>query len=144
MGTIAERAATAGRGLRQPRIRLFEREAPLGYVLLVPTMVILAIFLLYPFLFGLWLSLTDSEVGNVGKFVGLGNFSFLIRVDHVFRASFVNTFVYTAVTTVFKLLLGLVMALLLNQVFPLQRFVRAALLPLCRSARSSRSSSRAS
>ena len=128
MGTIAERTAAASRGLRQPRIRLFEREAPLGYLLLVPTLVMLAIFLLYPFIFGLWLSVTDSEVGNVGKFVGLGNFSFLVRVDRVFRSSFVNTFVYTAVTTAFKLLLGLVMALLLNQVFPLQRFVRAALL----------------
>src|SRR5213083_1511785 len=100
MSTIAERAAAARRGFRQPRIRAFEREAPLGYVLLVPTLAVLAVFLLYPFLFGLWLSVTDSEVGNIGKFVGLGNFSFLVRIDHVFRSSFANTLIYTVVTTI--------------------------------------------
>jgi multiple sugar transport system permease protein len=46
----------------------------------------------------------------------------------VFIQAFMNTVSYTAITTVFKLGLGLVMALLLNQVFPAQRFVRAALL----------------
>jgi multiple sugar transport system permease protein len=87
----------------------------------------LAIFLAYPFGIGIWLSLTASEVGEIGPFVGLANFQFELK-HHIFQQAFVNTFVYTAVTTVFKLGLGLLMALLLNQVFPLQRFVRAALL----------------
>src|SRR5260370_7825980 len=97
--------------------------------MLVPTLVILGIFLLYPFLSGIWLSITDSELGNVGNFIGLGNYRFEFRnTDGVFYGAVINTFLYTAVTTVFKLLLGLVMALLLNQVFPFRRFVRAALL----------------
>src|SRR5207253_9152041 len=61
------------------------REAPLGYLLLVPTLVVLGIFLLYPFFFGMWLSITDSELGNVGKFIGLGNYRFELRnTDGVF------------------------------------------------------------
>ena len=113
----------------QRRVRIYDREAPLGYLLLVPTLFVLAIFLLYPFFFGIWLSITDSELGNVGKFIGLDNYRFEFRnTDGVFYGAVVNTFLYTGITTVFKLSLGLVMALLLNQVFPFRRFVRAALL----------------
>ena len=110
------------------RVRVFEREAPLGYLLLAPTLLVLGVFLLYPFVFGIYLSLSDSELGSLGKYIGLDNFRFALVTDSVFRTAVVNTFVYTGVTTVFKLALGLVMALLLNQVFPFQRFARAALL----------------
>src|SRR5438046_9774981 len=111
------------------RVLIYYRYAPLGYLLLVPTLVILGIFLLYPFLFGIWLSITDSELGNLGNFIGLGNYRFELRnTDGVFYTAVVNTFLYTGVTTVFKLGLGLVMALLLNQAIPSRRFVLAALL----------------
>ena len=127
MGT-ATPTAEGMAGWHRRRVRIFEREAPLGYLLLAPTLVVLGIFLLYPFLFGIYLSLSDSELGNLGKYIGLGNFQFAFTTDTVFRTAVANTFVYTGVTTVFKLGLGLVMALLLNQVFPFQRFARAALL----------------
>ncbi len=45
-----------------PRIRVLEREVALGYVLLLPALLLLAGFLAYPFLIGLWLSVTASEV----------------------------------------------------------------------------------
>ena len=115
--------------LRQRRVRIFDREAPLGYLLLLPTLAILGVFLLYPFFFGIWLSVTDSELGTLGKFIGLANYRFEFRnTDGVFFGAVTNTFLYTGVTTVFKLGLGLVMALLLNQAFPFRRFARAALL----------------
>jgi multiple sugar transport system permease protein len=125
MATTTPRAAIAR--LAGPRVRIWEREAQLGYLLLVPALLLLLVFVAYPFFFGIWLSLTNSQIGLNGHFVGLGNFQFE-RSDTVFIQSFVNTISYTAITTVFKLGLGLVMALLLNQVFPAQRFVRAALL----------------
>jgi multiple sugar transport system permease protein len=127
--STATQSAQSGRAaLRQPRIRIFGREAPLGYLLLAPTLFMLLAFLAYPFFIGLWLSVTASEVGMIGRFVGLANYRYEFLHDRVFLSSISNTFVYTAVTTVFKLVLGLVMAVLLNQAFPLQRFVRAALL----------------
>jgi multiple sugar transport system permease protein len=125
MATTTPRAAIAR--LAGPRVRIWEREAQLGYLLLVPAVLLLLVFVAYPFFFGIWLSLTNSQIGLNGHFIGLGNFQFE-RSDTVFIQSFVNTVSYTAITTVFKLGLGLVMALLLNQVFPAQRFVRAALL----------------
>ncbi len=127
MGTITRVEPVAI--LRQRRVRVFDREAPLGYLLLLPTLAILGVFLLYPFFFGIWLSVTDSELGTIGKFIGLENYRFEFRnTDSVFFIAVTNTFLYTGVTTVFKLVLGLVMALLLNQAFPFRRFARAALL----------------
>jgi multiple sugar transport system permease protein len=126
VGTIADRVATPGAG--RIRSRLAAREARLGYLLLLPTVAVLVVFLAWPFLFGLWLSLTSAELQDPGRFIGLANYKFEFTEDRPFLQAFTNTFLYTGVTTVFKLGLGLVMALLLNQVFPLQRFVRAALL----------------
>jgi multiple sugar transport system permease protein len=119
---IAEVERLAGR-----RVRVFEHEARLGYLLLVPALALLLVFVAYPFFFGIWLSLSNAQIGQTGSFVGLANFLFE-RSDTVFIESFVNTMLYTGLTTVLKLGLGLIMALLLNQVFPAQRFVRAALL----------------
>ncbi|HEX6348103.1 MAG TPA: sugar ABC transporter permease [Candidatus Dormibacteraeota bacterium] len=115
------------RGFLGPRVRILEREAYLGYLLLAPMLALLIVFLAYPFVFGIWLSLTNAQIGVNGHFIGLANYDFE-RGDTVFIQSFINTMSYTVVTTIFKLGLGLVMALLLNQVFPAQRFVRAALL----------------
>jgi multiple sugar transport system permease protein len=126
VGTVAERVATEKPG--RIRSRLAATEARLGYLLLLPTVAVLVVFLAWPFLFGIWLSLTSAELQDPGRFIGLANYKFEFTVDRPFMQAFTNTFIYTGVTTVFKLGLGMVMALLLNQVFPLQRFARAALL----------------
>jgi multiple sugar transport system permease protein len=125
--TVAERVAPQEPGYIRSRW-LSSSEARFGYLLLAPTLVMLGVFLAWPFLFGLWLSLTNAELQNPGHFIGLANFRFEFLVDRPFLQAFTNTFLYTGVTTIFKLGLGMVMALLLNQVFPLQRFARAALL----------------
>src|SRR5205814_921941 len=83
-----------------------EDERWLAFVLLVPTLVLLGMFIAYPFLRGILLSVTDARVGVPGNFVGLANF-YKIFNDGIFRTSVYNTFLYTGVTTVFKLALGL-------------------------------------
>lgn len=127
MATVAERAGPEVRG-RPLHSRLLSSERGLGYLLLIPTLSLLVVFLAYPFFFGLWLSVSSAELTDLGHFIGLANYKFEFTVDRVFMQALTNTFLYTGVTTVFKLTLGLAMALLLNQVFPFQRFVRAALL----------------
>jgi len=125
--TLPKVAQTPKRG-RRLQHRLLQRESTLGYALLVPTMLMLLVFLAWPFFWGIWLSVSSAEIGNdQTHFVGLGNFIYNLS-DTIFVQSFWNTMAYTAVTTVFKFGLGMSMALLLNQVFPLQRFARAALL----------------
>jgi multiple sugar transport system permease protein len=106
---------------------MLEREGALAFWLLVPTLALLTLFIAYPFGRGVWLSLTNSVVGVPGEFVGLQNFAKLWE-DSIFRTAAMNTFVYTGVTTVFKLALGLWLALLLNRHFRGKAWVRAFIL----------------
>jgi multiple sugar transport system permease protein len=107
--------------------RLLEDERWLALVLLLPTLVLLGLFIAYPFVKGVELSVTDTKVGVAGSFVGLHNFAVLAN-DSIFRTAVSNTFVYTAVTTVFKLALGLWLALLLNRNFRGKAITRAFIL----------------
>ena len=106
---------------------MLERESALAFWLLVPTLALLTMFIAYPFVRGVWLSLTNSVVGVPGEYIGLKNFVKLWN-DSIFRTAALNTFVYTGVTTVFKLALGLWLALLLNRHFRFKRVVRASML----------------
>src|SRR5881394_2532129 len=109
------------------RFRLFEDERWLALALLVPTMILLGLFIAYPFVRGILLSVTDSRVGVPGDFVGLANLH-KIWNGSIFRTAVYNTFLYTAVTTVFKLALGLWLAMLLNRNFRGKALTRAFIL----------------
>jgi len=109
------------------RRRLLEDERWLALALLLPTMVLLGLFIAYPFVRGILLSVTDSRVGVSGSFVGLENY-YRIWNDGIFRTAVYNTFLYTGVTTVFKLALGLWLAMLLNRNFRGKAFTRAFIL----------------
>jgi multiple sugar transport system permease protein len=112
---------------RGPVTRLLEDERRLAFCLLLPTIVLLGLFIAYPFFKGIELSVTDTTVGVPGKFVGFDNFS-KIWNDDIFRLAVWNTCLYTFVTTVFKLALGLWLALLLNRNFRGKAFMRAFIL----------------
>ncbi|MBX6740691.1 MAG: sugar ABC transporter permease [Acetobacteraceae bacterium] len=106
---------------------LLEDERWLALVLLLPTMVLLGLFIAYPFVKGVLLALTDAKVGEPGHWVGLANFRALWN-DGIFRTAVWNTFWYTGVTTVCKLALGLWLAVLLNRHFRGKALVRAFIL----------------
>lgn len=107
--------------------RLLESERLLALILLAPAVLLLGIFIAYPFGMGIWLSLSSISVGNPGHFVGIRNF---LRVwnDSIFQTAFRNTVVYTFWATLFKLSLGMWLALLLNRHFRGKRLVRASML----------------
>src|SRR5260370_8622602 len=98
-------------------LRLLEDERWLALVLLVPTLVLLGMFIAYPFLRGILLAVTDARVGVPGNFVGLANF-YKIFNDGIFRTSVYNTFVYTGVTTVLQLRPRFCLPILLNLISP--------------------------
>ena len=116
-------------GARRPSVRLrkLEDERWLAATLLAPTAILLGLFIAYPFFEGIMLSLSSARVGEPGTFVGLKNF-FKLWHDSIFWTSVWNTFWYTAVTTVFKLALGLWLAMLLNRHFRGKAIVRAFVL----------------
>jgi multiple sugar transport system permease protein len=125
--SVAAPRAYAGSPKRGPVTRLLEDERWLALALLLPTMILLGLFIAYPFVKGVELSVTDAKVGVPGQFVGLQNFE-KIWSDSIFHVAVWNTCLYTFVTTVFKLALGLWLALLLNNNFKGKGFIRAFIL----------------
>jgi multiple sugar transport system permease protein len=111
----------------KPKWRPLEDERILAMVLLAPTLILLGLFIAYPFVRGIMLSMTNARVGVPGEFVGFANFVRLAS-DPIFHQVVWNTIFYTAVTTVFKLALGLWLAILLNRNFRGKAFTRAFIL----------------
>lgn len=62
----------------------------MGYLMLVPTLVMLAVFMYYPAGLGLYRSLFDWAPGLDAEWVGLGNFVKLFTKDRVFQQSLGN------------------------------------------------------
>ncbi|HKF42142.1 MAG TPA: sugar ABC transporter permease [Thermoanaerobaculia bacterium] len=63
---------------REPerRPKLLEREAPFGYLLVLPAVLYLAVFIAYPFLMSIYMSFTDAQAGNPKwEFIGTQNYS---------------------------------------------------------------------
>jgi multiple sugar transport system permease protein len=110
------------------KARFWDREVPLAYLFMIPGLLILLFFMAYPFFLGIYLSMTDKMVGFADfSFVGFENFQLLLN-DFVFRQTVANTLIYSFITVPFKLLLGLGLALVLNQTFRFSRYIRAGLL----------------
>ena len=99
----------------------------LGYLLIVPAAIILLGLLAYPLLLGIWLSLTSATIGNPGQFVGLQNYA-TIFADPIFQGAAWYSVFYTICAEAGKLVLGLALALLLNQRFRGYRVSRALML----------------
>jgi len=130
---VAGSGGAAGAALPADRIvvsrwtRLLENPRVLAVALLAPGVIILTIFIAYPFVMAIWFALTDISVGVAGKFVGIANFAKAWE-DTIFQTAFKNTVFYTFWATVFKLSLGMWLALLLNRHFRFKRLVRASML----------------
>jgi multiple sugar transport system permease protein len=120
-------APASGAIIPKPIWRPLEGEGSLAFVLLLPTLTLLGLFIGYPFLRGMLLAVTDAKVGIPGKWVGMENFVRLWN-DPIFHSVVYNTFLYTIVTTIFKLALGLWLAILLNRDFKFKAFTRAFIL----------------
>lgn len=108
--------------------RTLENEATLGYLLLIPLLVVVLGLIGYPFVLSLYFSLTSKLLGKAEfVFVGLQNYANLLK-DPIFRRTILNTFHYSVTAVFFKLTLGMIMALTLNEVRRMRRFFRAAFL----------------
>ena len=104
-----------------------DRRAWFGPALVVPAAALLGLLLAYPLGLGVWLGFEDAKIGAPGTFIGVENYQYLLD-DPVFRLTAINTALYTIVTVVLKLALGLGLALVLNQRFGGVRFWRSVLL----------------
>ncbi len=83
--------------------------------LLLPQIVITVVFFFYPAGQAIWQSLfIPDPFGLSSKFVGLGNFEFLLS-DAYYRASFVTTAIFSILVTVVSMGLALYLAVLADR-----------------------------
>lgn len=94
------------------------REQKTGWLLLLPALVLLALVFVYPILRAFWLSLFAENLGTELQpvFSGLGNYWRMVG-DGRFWQSLWNTAIFTSASVVLELLLGMGIALVLNQTF---------------------------
>ena len=99
----------------------------LGLLFMLPAAVLLLLFLTYPLGLGVWLGFTDAKIGRGGGWIGLENYEFLLG-DSVTQLVLFNTLFYTFVASVLKFVLGLWLAILLNEKLPFKTFFRTIIL----------------
>jgi multiple sugar transport system permease protein len=104
-----------------------DRQSVFSWLMMAPPLLFLAALVGYPFCYGILLSLQDRPVAHPGTFVGLKNFATNFHDPIFWRVAF-NTFIYTGVATLLKMVGGLALALAMNQQFPLKNLVRALML----------------
>ena len=104
------------------------RERAIDLLFLLPILVILAAFLLYPLGYGIVLSLHDTRGFDMTSFVGLDNYAHAILGDAVFHRSLLNTFLFTGAAVVLLPGLGLLLALLVNETGRGRALLRAVFL----------------
>lgn len=113
---------------RAPFWRKLGRDFVLGYTLLIPLILILFLLLAYPIASAIWITLQDKTIGMVGRFIGLENYRELLLEDPFFWQVVRNGFIFTIGSVLLKLIVGMLMALVLNQPLVLRGLWRGLLL----------------
>ena len=89
-----------------------------------PALLFVVAFIAFPLGLELWFSVSSAQVGELGSFVGLANFSYLVQ-QATFHDALVNTFFYTVVSIGVKAALGMALAFALARPFRGRRIVYA-------------------
>src|SRR5262247_3735392 len=125
---VEEIRVPRGRPRLADRVRgWLDREGILGPVFVTPALLLLLLLVAYPFLMALYFSLSNAFIGRPSQFIGIQNFVKLWESD-AFRQTFQNAFVFTGIAVLFKVVLGIALALLLNQQLWFKRLIRGVVL----------------
>ena len=107
--------------------RLLGPDAKLGYLFILPTVVLVLSLVAYPFCYAIYLSMTRKYVGVPPVFVGLDNYIKLTH-DGFFQRAVINSFIFTFGSVGVKLVLGMVMAIVLTSAIRWRSFWTGVLL----------------
>lgn len=98
-------------------------QAQIGMLLIMPMFLYVMAMILFPFIMNFWLSFTNKRIGLPTKVIGLRNYIYWLKNPDFYKV-LGNTLIYTISTIVFKFLIGLGAALLLNRKFKGRNFFR--------------------
>src|SRR5262252_9512755 len=127
LARLDARSAAARRGMSDLAIR---------NLFIIPTIVFLIVFNIFPLIYSLGYSFTDYAANRSVPwgFIGLKNYRDLLSDDHIW-SNFVITAKYVIISVSGQMLVGFGLALLLNRSFPLKGLVTTLLLlPMMMSA----------
>ncbi len=103
------------------------RQARAGYLFILPSVIILSVFVFWPIFQSFLLSLQHWKFGASAfqEWAGLDNYSRMLEDERVWGA-FRNTLYYTAVTVPLGIIIPLALAVVLNHRLPARPLLRAA------------------
>src|SRR5438067_1979511 len=127
IGSVGIATAPRRLSLRSRISELLDRESWLGPIFVSPAMVLLLLLVAYPFCMALYFSVSNAFIGRPSSFIGIRNFINLWDSD-AFRQTFQNAFVFCGLAVGAKIVLGISLALLLNQQLWFKRMIRGAVL----------------
>ena len=91
------------------------RRNNMAYLYILPWLIGILVFQLYPFIISFYYSLCDYNPVKEPVFIGFGNYIRLFTRDSEFITSLKATLLYTVYTVPFKLIMSLFIAILLNK-----------------------------
>ena len=102
----------------------------LGWLLIFPSVLIVAVVALYPLIESFRLSLTNTRLASARepRYVGLDNYADILAGGSTFWGALQNTLVFTVASVTFETVLGMVIALVIHSNFRGRGVVRAAML----------------
>jgi ABC-type sugar transport system permease subunit len=107
--------------------RTFGPDWRMGFLFILPIVVLVLSLVAYPFTYAIYLSMTRKFVGMPPVFVGFENYVRLAQDGFFLRAVW-NSFIFTFGSVVFKLALGILMALVLTSNIRFRSFFTGVLL----------------
>ena len=93
------------------------KEAITGYVLLLPVLLVIFLFVFWPMISSFRMSFFKKQLGIATmKYVGVKNYKDLFK-NALFKKSLTNSIIWTIASTAFQFIFGMICALILNQKF---------------------------
>ncbi|HEX8917362.1 MAG TPA: sugar ABC transporter permease [Chloroflexota bacterium] len=105
------------------------RDVQFGWFLVLPSLALVVVVVLYPLAYSLWISLHSYTLTRRGEFqfIGLTNYTDFLTSPR-FWGVISTTTLFTVISVFFTLVLGIGVALVLNQSFVGRRLVRSLIL----------------
>jgi multiple sugar transport system permease protein len=125
----AASAALSGRAARRRKSAYGRGERRFAWLMVSPSLLVIAIVAAYPIGYAIWLSLNQYSVRVPGlsRFVGLDNYTSALSSSDFWNAVWV-TFLFTAISVTLELAIGLGMALIMHQAFRGRALLRTVVL----------------
>ena len=120
---MSQSASTAAAPAKKKGMNKSLRESLIAYSFIAPNFIGFCVFTLVPIVCAIGLAFCDWDGVHAVEFIGIENFIDLLD-DETFKASFVNTIVYTVATVPLTLVCSLGLAILLNQNVKFRNFFR--------------------